>query len=81
MKRTWILGIAVIIVMGLLGGYLGSGQARAAGQRVGNGIGPVDASAAPAIGPAKRSLGDLLNPDGTMNLNTGFSGTLDPRGW
>ncbi len=26
-------------------------------------------------------LGDLLNPDGTLNLETGFTGSLDPTGW
>ncbi len=26
-------------------------------------------------------LGNVLNPDGTLNLNTGFSGSLDARGW
>ena len=28
-----------------------------------------------------RPLGDVLNPDGSLNLTTGFSGTLDPSGW
>jgi hypothetical protein len=27
------------------------------------------------------SIGKLLNPDGTINLSTGFSGTLDSHGW
>src|SRR5262245_43410914 len=26
-------------------------------------------------------LGEMLNSDGTLNLSTGFSGSLDPSGW
>src|SRR5690349_3701665 len=32
-------------------------------------------------GKEKRPLGELLNPDGTMNLDTGFSGSVDMAGW
>src|SRR5579859_6574555 len=44
------------------------------------------AAAAPAgtaAAPANhgRPLAELLNPDGTLNLHTGYSGTLDPAGW
>jgi len=28
-----------------------------------------------------RPLTDLINPDGTLDLTTGFSGALDPTGW
>src|SRR5688500_9462974 len=38
-------------------------------------------AAAPAPGPTGRPLAELLNPDGTLNLGTGVSGTLDPSGW
>jgi hypothetical protein len=27
------------------------------------------------------TLGSLLNPDGTLNLTSGFNGSLDARGW
>jgi hypothetical protein len=30
---------------------------------------------------AATPLGNLLNPDGTLKTNTGFNGSLDPRGW
>src|SRR5207302_6715313 len=29
----------------------------------------------------ERPLAELLNSDGMMNLNTGYSGTLNPAGW
>lgn len=35
---------------------------------------------APEAAP-QHPLSDLLNPDGTVNLNSGFSGSLDPAGW
>ncbi len=28
-----------------------------------------------------RPLSDILNPDGTLNLRAGYSGSLDPTGW
>ncbi len=31
--------------------------------------------------PSLRPLADMLNPDGTLNLSTGYSGSLDPTGW
>jgi hypothetical protein len=30
---------------------------------------------------AARPLGDLLSPDGTLNLPSGFSGSVDAQGW
>ena len=39
------------------------------------------AAAAPGAWPAGRPLAGLLNPDGTLNLNTGYMGSLDPAGW
>src|SRR5579859_930354 len=47
---------------------------------------PVPAPAAPAAVTARpadhgRPLAELLNPDGTLNLHTGYRGTLDPAGW
>src|SRR5439155_1301223 len=30
---------------------------------------------------AGRPVAELLNPDGTLNLGTGFNGTLDLAGW
>ncbi len=30
---------------------------------------------------ATTPLAELLNPDGTLNLTTGFRGSLDARGW
>ncbi len=32
-------------------------------------------------GQSLQPLGSLLQPDGTLNLQTGFSGSLNPRGW
>ena len=40
-----------------------------------------DIHATPASQGADRSLETLLSPDGTLDLSTGFSGTLDPAGW
>jgi hypothetical protein len=31
--------------------------------------------------PLTPALGNYLNPDGTLNLTTGFNGSLDARGW
>src|SRR5687768_1468431 len=44
------------------------------------------APAAPAPAPAPaasagRALAELLAPDGTVRLDSGYSGTLDPAGW
>ncbi len=42
----------------------------------------VNAASEPArTSIAQRPLGELLNPDGSLNLDTGFSGSLDPAGW
>ena len=39
-------------------------------------------AAPPQPPPASlRPLEELLNPDGTLNLTTGFHGALDPTGW
>jgi len=38
---------------------------------------PLSASAQPASAQVER----LLNPDGTVSLNTGFGSSLDLRGW
>ena len=38
-------------------------------------------SPAAAPGQALQPVETLLRPDGTLNLRTGFSGSLDPRGW
>ena len=38
------------------------------------------ALAAPSYSSAL-SLGELLNPDGTINLNSGYRGSLDLKGW
>jgi hypothetical protein len=37
----------------------------------------------PAAQAGSRSipLADLLNPDGSLNLDSGFQGALDPAGW
>jgi hypothetical protein len=35
----------------------------------------------PGDGVTTQPLVTLLNPDGTLNLTTGFSGSLDPAGW
>jgi len=40
--------------------------------------GPFDA---PDLQSKQDPLETILNSDGTINLNTGYSGTLDPRGW
>src|SRR6476469_3383619 len=45
------------------------------------GLGPTPAMAAPAATLPGRPLAELLNPDGTLNLGTGFNGTLDLAGW
>ena len=44
------------------------------------GLGPTPAMAAPAATLPGRPLAELLNPDGTLNLGTGFNGTLDLAG-
>src|SRR4030067_2038655 len=36
--------------------------------------------AAPPVAPQK-PLGEMLNPNGTLNLATGDSGDVAPRGW
>src|SRR5207249_2304042 len=41
----------------------------------------VTAAAGPRAWPAGRPLAGLLNPDGTLNLSTGYAGSLDPTGW
>src|SRR5437867_12733659 len=41
----------------------------------------IPASPVEAAWPTGRPLADLLNADGTLNLNTGYAGSLDPRGW
>ena len=33
------------------------------------------------LGQPLRPLAGLLNPDGTLNLSTGFTGSVDPCGW
>ncbi len=41
-------------------------------------------AARPDVAMSEQSLqplGSLLRPDDTLNLNTGFSGSLNPRGW
>jgi hypothetical protein len=38
-------------------------------------------AAASTDAPALRPLGDLLLPDGSLDLSAGFTGTLDPTGW
>src|SRR2546428_4221649 len=45
------------------------------------GRGSLPASASPAASLPGRPLAELLNSDGTLNLNTGYSGTLNPAGW
>src|SRR5438552_1792116 len=45
------------------------------------GSGSTPASASPAASQPGRPLAELLNSDGTMNLSTGFSGTVDIAGW
>ncbi|MFL5732932.1 MAG: hypothetical protein ACJ78Q_06990 [Chloroflexia bacterium] len=42
---------------------------------------PMPALASPAATLPGRPLAEMLNPDGTLNLGTGFSGTLDVAGW
>ena len=50
---------------------------------------PAPAGATPAAGSpppptlttAERPLGELLRPDGTLDLNSGYRGSLDPAGW
>jgi len=37
--------------------------------------------APPALTTAQRPLAELLRPDGTLDLNNGFRGSLDPSGW
>src|SRR5438552_8284624 len=67
-KSALALLIAIIIATSLI--VLGSGSTLA--------------SASPALPAASlpgRPLAELLNPDGTLNLNTGYSGTLNPAGW
>lgn len=34
-----------------------------------------------SAGTAMRPLAEMLNPDGSLNLDTGYSGALDPKGW
>jgi hypothetical protein len=36
---------------------------------------------APSEAPASEPLERFLNPDGTLNLSSGFRGSLDPNGW
>src|SRR5689334_19637692 len=40
-----------------------------------------DAAKAASAGASKRPLESVLNPDGTLNTASGFSGSLDPAGW
>src|SRR3954451_17016408 len=78
--RTWprtrlaalvgLLGVC-LLVSGLVGP-----PARAA-----YAVAPGAAPRPAAGGPAGRPLGELLNADGTVNLGTGYSGTLDAAGW
>jgi hypothetical protein len=42
---------------------------------------PQPTQAEPAVASGDVSPGGLLNPDGTLNMSTGFQGTLDLRGW
>ena len=49
-----------------------------------SGMGPLPRAVATAprfSETGSRPLGDMLNPDGSLNLTTGFRGALDPSGW
>jgi hypothetical protein len=34
-----------------------------------------------SIGQSTKPLENILNPDGTLNMSSGFTGSLDPTGW
>ncbi len=66
-RAFMVMTVCTVLILGSTAA--GSGPARAA-------VAPARAGAA-----AGRPLADLLNPDGTVNLHTGFSGSLDTAGW
>ena len=79
------LGLLRAVVLGLILalGALPVPSAHAAGGAQSSltaGVLP-NASAAAASPFQSHPVEQLLNADGTLNLNTGWSGTLDPRGW
>src|SRR4051794_40430907 len=71
-RQIWTSGLLVVVTMLTLVGPLSQSRTADAMKA---------ASAAPQIGAAGRPLADLLNTDGTLDLNAGFSGSLDPTGW
>ncbi len=42
---------------------------------------PASSPTLPAPSTAQRPLAELLRPDGTLDLNSGYRGSLDPAGW
>src|SRR3954452_459222 len=83
--------IAVIIAVLAAGAMLAPAlraDARPLGEKAGPSAGStvagstVAGAAGNAVGDNKgRPLAEMLNPDGTMNLRTGFSGSVDMAGW
>src|SRR5205823_5059111 len=77
--RHWTWIVLFVLVLAALsapdGGWAGASDA-----------GPKPSPAPPApptsgLPQAGRPLADLLNADGTLDLSSGYAGTLDPTGW
>ncbi len=73
---------ALVVLLALLGSQTAATQAPALSP-----FGPAVAARAasspqpPALTTAQRPLAELLRPDGTLDLNGGYRGSLDPAGW
>ena len=70
-----VSGLLLLTLIGLSYGSLPA-QGRSP-----NLIGPASTIAAQVPLRSERPLSDLLNADGTLDLSTGYTGSLDPAGW